>query len=82
MRTSVWTFWILWNDKAFGYNKLKQERFQWVLHNTKRKALNFSDAMAMVAPAWTNAISAENNQIAWRKGGLRPFSRMFELLFQ
>ena len=38
----LWTFWILRNDKTFGYNKLKQERFQWVLHNTKRKALNFA----------------------------------------
>jgi len=53
-----------------------------LLHNTKRKALNFSDAMKVVAPAWSNAMSAENNQIAWRKGGLRPFTRMPEMLFR
>ena len=78
----LWTFWIFRNHSELGYNKQKQTRFRWILKHTNRFSLNYSDAMEVVTPGWTNAMSPENNQIAWRKGGLRPFTRLPEMLFR
>lgn len=78
----LWTFWILRNSKEHGYNIKKQEKLTWLLHNTDRTSLDFRDAMEVVKPGWQFAMNEENNRIAWRKGGLRPFTRAPELLLR
>ena len=78
------TFHVLRNHKTCGYNKLKQERLVHVALNEtpRRTSLNFTDAMPCVEPGWTIATSEENNARAWRAGGLRPFTRLPQRLFE
>ena len=40
-----------------------------------RTSLNFEDAMYCIKIPWELCMNKANNQITWRKGGLRPFSR-------
>ena len=71
----LWTFWLLRNNGEYGYNKVKQQRLHYVAMAEGRTSLNFEDAMYCIKIPWELCMNQANNQIAWRKGGLRPFSR-------
>ena len=77
----LWTFWLLRNNGEYGYNKVKQQRLHYVAMAEGRTSLNFEDAMHCIKIPWELCMNQANNQIAWRKGGLRPFSRLPQYLF-
>jgi hypothetical protein len=76
------TFWVFRNESLFGFNKMKQQKLLKVLMHEGRTSLNYSDAMSCVRPGWEVAHNKHNQETAWRLGGLRPFTRLPQILME
>jgi len=76
------TFWIFRNDLLFVFNKMKQQELLKVLTHEGCTSLNYSDSMSCVRPGWEVAHNKHNQETAWRLGGLRPFTRLPQILME
>ena len=71
------------NDKEFGYNALKAAHLAGLMNlPVPRNSLNFSDAMAVITPAFNAAFKPRVQERAWRNGGVYPFLRIPEALMK